>query len=847
MNRTVPSPGIPRGKRQASAARKLSLIVLPTLLVLAYAFVVFLKLRLTMDLPWFQPNDDTLMFKSEGALQYRYAKIIASGNSLPEVDRDVQFPEGVRVSQELTVGMEYFAGWTYRLLKAFSFQPAFHVFLIYLIAIYSSLTVFPVYSLTRLLWGSRPAALASAFLYGAIPAPLYRTVGNYTLEDFAVPLLFSGVYFFLKAAGSRTRASIPLSCLAGICFSLSLATWHFSKFFLAIFLLTLLPSYFSLRRDQRPAAQVFALGAILGLSGLAFPVLRHQQFVLSAPMMAIYAWGMTRRSSSVLPWLGCTAGLILLSYPLQRNAVQDFNHVLSLFFYKLRFPLTKPLEPASLNQEARMMWVEDFNSPDLNWVISNLSSVAFLAAASLPLCVFAAMRRMLSPHQKAAFLLSVAFMGGSLLVKRLVVIGAPLACILVGSLSGILFKSRRIGWVLVLLLAFFETVDTRLYYYARRGWKAWLAGSSIGRSSEASFPALSTQGDYNELMRWIRNHTAPSSVFLATPGPSAEIVGYTGRRSNLHPKFESKRLRDKAADFLKTLYGSEEDLYRLCFKWQTNYVVYEPKFVLDNSRDSFRYMSDSLALSSTAAAFLFHFAPEKLRRFALAYENSGFRVYRIREEWAVRRLEKKAGRAHPVYNASLYETPIKPNGTFDDGSVPKVLMELHRTFSIFNQAFFLFMRGMHGESLSLLKERAGSPWADAMFYSRLGQMILAQRDALTPEGSRKSLADAETYLKAALQMNPQYLLPYHYLAFIAHLRGDAPQVEVFLLRGIEVDPGDPALVNNLAVVRLAQGKPREALELLERASTLDPANADIAANRDRMRGSARASDLVFIF
>ncbi len=66
----------------------------------------------------------------------------------------------------------------------------------------------------------------------------------------------------------------------------------------------------------------------------------------------------------------------------------------------------------------------------------------------------------------------------------------------------------------------------------------------------------------------------------------------------------------------------------------------------------------------------------------------------------------------------------------------------------------------------------------------------------------------------------------------------APQTPQLMLRSLEdrlgANPFDPVSLNNLAVIRLAEGDPLAAAELLARAHRLAPDNALVEQNHERL-------------
>src|SRR3989339_2225237 len=67
------------------------------LVILIFFAISFYKVHLTVNLPRYNAYDDTNFYSSESAFQYRYAKMIAEGKRIPEIDYNAQYPEGLYV------------------------------------------------------------------------------------------------------------------------------------------------------------------------------------------------------------------------------------------------------------------------------------------------------------------------------------------------------------------------------------------------------------------------------------------------------------------------------------------------------------------------------------------------------------------------------------------------------------------------------------------------------------------------------------------------------------------------------------------------------------------------------
>ncbi|MDT8287952.1 MAG: hypothetical protein RQ748_12655, partial [Elusimicrobiales bacterium] len=205
------------------------------LLLALYAAFSLFKVRLYQLSPGFDPADDTAFFWSESAFQYRYAKMISLGLPIPETDKAAQFPEGARPREEFTLAMEPLSGGLYRLLFGGGEGPPFHVYLAWFISFYTSLTLLAVYGLGAALGGGRAGGLIAAFFYVSARISWARAVNGFNYEDFALPLIFGGLAFFVKAMKEEGRTRTVHSVLSAVLTAAALAGWHFSRFYLLVF------------------------------------------------------------------------------------------------------------------------------------------------------------------------------------------------------------------------------------------------------------------------------------------------------------------------------------------------------------------------------------------------------------------------------------------------------------------------------------------------------------------------------------------------------------------------------------------------------------------------------------
>jgi len=802
------------------------------ILVGGYFFLVSLKIYLTEKSPRYNPVDDTILYQSEGALQYRYAKLIATGQSIPAIDHAMQAPEGLIVARELTIGMEYIAGYSYRFLAALGLNFPFHRYMVFFVAIFSSLVFFAVYGLAMQLWEDAPAALGAALLFAVIPAGLGRSVANYALEDFALPFVLGSLYFLARALRITPGRTFWDAMRFASCLAVALVTWHFSKFFLTSLIAGVIFLRVLTKESERLREPLLALAIVLGLCGITVPALRAQYFALSVPMLALYALLMSLygpgaayaakgRAHILFMLLTGIGVLFVLSYPIQRAISADYAHVTSLLFYKLRYALIKPENPALLNMDARMLWIEDFNSPTLNFIAFRMSSLAILGPIALISSIVLALRDRMRIDRQLVIILTLIFAVGSVLVKRLFIFEIPLLCALLGSISLVRAPLKKILPILLALIVPIEAYGSIRYFTVFQGFRARIGERDGVVNADPKSPGmrLAMQDDYSELISWIRRRTAQSSVFLTLIGEGAEIVAYTGRGSNLQPKFETKASRDKAYEFTTALYSSEDELFRLALAWNTDYVIYHPAELLGISKESMRYFADAMSVRSDSAAFRFHFDPAKLKHFVLVYENPGCRVFRVKGGKESATLRPTAFEP-PIFNKRLFQNLVKPDSTFDDASVPPVTANILRATQLNQQAYDLYSSGDYPNSLKVFQEiiSHGYGWAAVNYGAGLASLRL--RDAKS----------ALNYLETATKMAPERSDAFRHLAYARMLVGLNKPAESALRKTLEIDPHDAIAANNLAVILFSSGDRSEARALLAKATELAPTNNEISRN-----------------
>ncbi|MBI5239911.1 MAG: hypothetical protein HY926_05525 [Elusimicrobia bacterium] len=581
-----------------------------SLLAVLAAANVHLKLRQSVALPRYDPDDETAYFRAESALQYRYARLAASGAAIPELDRDAQHPEGIRTRREITLAMERATGWTWRVLNLFTPLRDLRWFVLVWAAVLASLTIPALYAAALSLSRSPPLALAAAAAFALSWAGMSNGIGTYGFESFALPMLLGSLAFLLHALDRETaRPRLPAAA-AGLLMAAALASWHFSSFHLAAVFLALGWAAWRRRRDAQDLRRLAEAAAALGLGALAAVLLcAHLREALRAPAGA-------------------------------------YGHVYGLLWEKLRHGLVQPADPAQLNPHARLLWSGPFRSPEPGFLL-----VSFLPLAALALPRLAALLgRKEAPAEASSSLVSallLLYLAGTALVARLTPILAFLLCAAACRLPP---RWLRGAW----LPAFFLAVA--LLEGAKSLAPASRLNPFLMLSAAATAPERRPAGSFADelaLIRWLARNGGPDQPVLAGYGLSSSLLTYAGSPILLQPKFEAPAIRAKTLEFLRALYGGEADFTSFCRRYGAALYVHSVDAILDETPDGPRYASGSLRLRADAAAVLFQFHPERLKGFSLRYENAGFRVF------AVGAPGKAPASRDPIYDISRYAPQLE--------------------------------------------------------------------------------------------------------------------------------------------------------------------------------------------
>ena len=147
------------------------------------------------------------------------------------------------------------------------------------------------------------------------------------------------------------------------------------------------------------------------------------------------------------------------------------------------------------------------------------------------------------------------------------------------------------------------------------------------------------------LMSFLRTRVAPEAV-LANFGISGSIAAYGGCPVMLHPKFETREIRELVEEYGEALFKGTESEFKSWMEAHgvTVYVHSMGEFSELQPGYQMRYMVDALNPAADAAARLFEQRPEELEHFVPVFSNRKFRVYRLKHSAVAARAAQERAR-----------------------------------------------------------------------------------------------------------------------------------------------------------------------------------------------------------
>lgn len=800
----------------------LRILILVIILVI-YFLVSFFKVS-QFNPSRLNPKDDSGIFWTEAAFQYRYARMIAQGEKIPRVDYAAQYPEGVKPFEEFTLCMEISTGYLYRLahyLYQLFFRKnlsPFHIFLPYCIAFYSSLTIFAVYLLSKEIWQSKLGGIISAVFYVTCRASWARTVIGFNYEDFALVFIFFGLYFFVRSCRNVrfVKTSSVFSVFSGMCLIIALASWHFTNFYLVVFtmsIIVLFYLYYSSQEIVDIMRSFLVVFSICLIGGITVPVLRVKGFLTSFSMVTsyslIFAYILKRyfkfsgtKTLGIFSLIMITCIIVITRFFPQQ--VKEYSHVFSLFKYKVLFLGQKPLNSNLLPFDAKVLWVGGFDNLTARETIYFLSVTLIVGMFGILKSLRNLIKQKTSTSECMILCLAVSFLLLNLIVQRLMGFSAVLLAVFAGNWVENYTGKNLLGrYVAIGSLIFLFFVNS---YFRDR------ISNLLPLKKDISFMRI-YEPDKKSIVKWIKENTQPTDVFLTAFETAPLVLTDTGRAIVLHPKFESSIIRNKFREFVYSLYSSEEKFYNFCKKIGVNYFLYQVGFLFDSSREYYRYYANKPKVEKDSVVYKFHFYPRELRNFILVYQLRSFAVYKVIGEKVDSSLWNYIPPYYPIFGENLF-LGIESTNYLDDKAVLIVFSKIITQDNLINEAVRYIEQNKYQEAKSSLIEAISLkiPSPDAYFLLGNIHMYMNEFD------------EAIKNYTLSIRYDKNKSKAYANLATAYIKKGLNDRALDYAKKAVELDPKNSDSITTLGIIYARQGKLSLAISIFEKAIQIDPSN-----------------------
>ncbi|MCD6422972.1 MAG: hypothetical protein J7L42_02480, partial [Elusimicrobia bacterium] len=557
-------------------------------------------------------------FRVEEATRYRYAKLIAQGKKIPEIDRRIQYPEGLKVNMHFTTLSQRTLGTTYRI---FGVEIPFHIYVIYFMFLYSSLSIFAVFLVSNVICENKIFSIIATLFYATSFASSSRTIaGGLVEEDFALPLMFFSFFFFLY---SFKKTKKIYSWISGFLLGLALISWHVSQFFYLILSLFIFIIYAFKEKERGKIFQNFLpLLIFASIFGIFSPILRGGYFLLSFSQIAGYSFVFIHLFFKkknplkiLLVFILSFCFLFLISRPITSKHTENYAHVYLLMWSKIKNLGSKPSfyeDVKKLPFDAKVLWQSSFVSPDFKFVKDLFLIVFIFSLAGFFQTLKIVIRRKSTPEILNLGLL-FSFFILFLLIRRLYVFVIFFLSAVVASGGNLFSKNKKLYALVVLLYS-----------------------AGVVMQTKQTLPRLKAIprriNEYKQdLLKWMNKNLPPGSVILSNIGFAPEIVQNSTFKTVLHNHYEAKDIRDKTKEFYQAIYEDEEVLWNFARKYGAQYLIYHWEFLLDKSKNSVRYQVDRMTVFKKSACYKLHFREKELKHFELLYQNEYYRLFRVLE------------------------------------------------------------------------------------------------------------------------------------------------------------------------------------------------------------------------
>ncbi|MCP3965797.1 MAG: hypothetical protein GY750_18575 [Lentisphaerae bacterium] len=567
-------------------------------------------------------GSDFAPFFVESAIMYGYVQDIADGKGIPEYDPTLPSAGNYRVSEQMSLGLEYFLGYGLRFRRAFlgipndktpfEKSPAETSWLRGQLRLWVCLI--PGFIYLWLIFAGCPwfIAASGALLYAVAPAAVARYTGQDLLKgEFSLPLLTAMFAFGQLAMRKR---GITATVLALIFAFSTTATWNAAQFVIGFWGLWEI-FHWCLYGSDRGRRNVFiAIYCALLLSALLVPYNRAHGFILSPVILTIwpvlialhFCGGRRFGYRLTLTVLFGIIGLLIWQGANYKSVfAANYSHFASLAKAKIMYLNSKPLDPEALNFEQRFLWTPSLNSA--SWAQTRaLYPLALWLLAMLPIfgiCLKRTNRKVLKGLRRSIvplgltltfFIFYIFFFRFHVFCGLFTAVAFPL--LINDWRRSIIMPPAR----LVLVLLAFGVV----FYEGSTTWKL-----------RRTYPPYFLR-ETSELISWFKQVGCSGKVMLGDLSISPLLKGYCDASIIIQPKFELAEIRSQVKDYIMLMFhGTEYDFAQYCSRNKVDFVVFSHGTTGEMHKYSYRYMAAAKKLNFNSCAFMMEKYPDRLKYF----------------------------------------------------------------------------------------------------------------------------------------------------------------------------------------------------------------------------------------
>lgn len=792
--------------------RKIKREIIPNLI---YAFSLIILIALNAFIKIYHFGDGRLYY-SDAALRFHYAEMFSQGKKIPIVDKQVLYPEGLKVRTLIHLTMDWVIGNSHRLFFA---KLPFTDYVKYFVCIFSSFSVLLVFLLGALIWQKKGSGLIAGVFYAIGIPSFWRIAGNYLRESFALPFIFTALYLFSYSliSPSATRQKLMLF-FSGVGFTLSLITWHLSQFFFTVFVGFLICLFILNDNAVKIFKNLWLFFIPILLAGLTWQPISSKYFILSFPLvMSIWLWLIAIlgfKQNTYLKRIFLAFGFIPIYFILIRifpRYFAEYGHVFETIIAKIVNLGHKPANPATLSFDARSIWMGPFASPGPLTIVFSILVPFLLAIIGW---LGSLNRNFFKQFDYNRLLISyfiIVFTILYFLVIRLEVFLFFFLAVAIGANLNLIREKKKLRQLLLIsLIAGFLIESYKTYnfkqlfqtYYLKLA-KEWLTKPTAYGS------------DWERLSNWIKENTKPDQAILADVDISAMLLTYLDRPIIIQPIYENTIARQRAQECLNAFYQTETDFLKLFTRYQIKYVIYQQDLLLDYSKESNRYLTNNMKVKKNSVAYAMHFQPENLKRFALRYQTNTFRVYQVLEKDEPKPITPRFPYS-PYFDSTFF--PQNPRDEFfDDSYTVKVESLIYQVLNQYNLASQLMQKNNYQNAIAHLESilKIFPDFERTYYYLGLSYQRLSYYEP------------ALSYFDQAIKALPQDLDSYIAKASILAKQNRILEATTTLIAAIKINPKQSNLFANLGYLYITSNQIDQGLNTFKKLAESLPASSPL--------------------